>query len=148
MAQIKVEKQVRAPVQRVFAVATNLRDGARNIPSITALEVLTEGPVGLGTRFRETRKVFGREATEEMEITAFDPPRSMSLGAESHGCRYRNDFRFDPRDGGTRIEMTFNAEPVSFGAKVIGVLMRPMMKMLMAECGKDLDAIAATAERG
>lgn len=148
MAQITLEKQVRAPIQRVFAVATNLRDAPKNIPAITKMEVLTEGPVRLGTRFRETRKMFGREATEEMEITAFDPPRSMSVGCESHGCRYRSGFRFDQRDGGTHVEMTFAAEPLTFGAKVMSVLMRPMMKKLMAEVAKDLDAIAAAAERG
>jgi hypothetical protein len=148
MAQITLEKQVRASVQRVFAVATNLRDAPRNIPAIKSLEVLTDGPVRLGTRFRETRVMFGREATEEMEVTAFDPPRSVSIGCESHGCRYRTDFRFEPRDGGTHVEMTFAAEPLSVPAKVMSFLMRPMMKKIMAECGKDLDAVAAAAERG
>ena len=148
MAQITLEKQVRAPIQRVFAVATNLRDAPKTIPAITKLEVLTEGPVRLGTRFRETRKMFGREATEVMEVTAFDPPRAMSIGCENHGCRYRSDFRFEPRDGGTHVEMTFAAEPLSFMAKVMSVMMRPMMKKIMAECAKDLDGIAAAAERG
>ncbi len=147
MPRITLGKQVRAPIQRVFAVASNLRDAPKNIPAITKMEVLTEGPVRLGTRFRETRKMFGREATEEMEVTAFDPPRAISIGCENHGCRYRTDFLFEPRDGGTHVEMTFAAEPLSLPAKVMGFLMRPMMKKIMAECGKDLDAVAAAAER-
>ncbi len=146
MAEITVRKHVAAPVEKVFALATDFRNVPRFVKGITKLEVITDGPVGKGTRFRETRKVFNREATEEMEVTDFHPPRGYSVGCESHGCRFDTDFTFSPDGEGTALEMTFRAKPVTFGAKVMSVLMRPMMKSVMKECAKDLDDLKAAAE--
>ena len=107
MAQITLEKQVRAPIQRVFAVASNLRDAPKNIPAITKMDVLTEGPVRLGTRFRETRMMFGREATEEMEVTAFELNRTYTVTHRKAGTRIDATFTFEPLDGGTSVSIEF-----------------------------------------
>ena len=77
--------------------------------------------------------MFGREATEEMEITAFDPSRLIELLSQSCGAEYRFAFRFTPEDGGTRVEMEFRTRAVSLLAK----LMAPMywfMKGMMKKC--------------
>ena len=118
------------------------------MPAIERVEVLTPGPMGVGTRFRETRRMMGREATEEMTVTAFDPPRGYTLGAQSHGCRYRTELRFEPSGSGTRMVFDFQAEPLTFGAKAMMLLMKPMMKKAAQMCAKDLEAIAAHVERG
>jgi hypothetical protein len=141
-----ITHQSTAPIARVFATATDFRNAAGRIRAITRMEVLTTGPVGKGTRFRETRRMFGRDATEEMEVVEFDPPRSYTLGCENHGCRYRTELNFNEKDGGTEIEMRFQAEGLTFFAKLMGVLMKPMLKPMMKACAKDLDDIAAHAE--
>jgi len=145
---VTIERQVAAPPEAVFRAASDFPRAAGRIRAILKIEMLTEGPVGRGTRFRETRKMFGREASEVMEVIEFDPPRRYLLGAESHGCRYRTEFAFEPRDGGTGMRMTFGAEPLTFFAKVMSVLMRPMMKLMVRECGKDLDDLKASVESG
>lgn len=145
---ITVERQVDAPPEAVFRVASDFAKAPERIRGIVKVEMLTNGPVGKGTRFRETRKMFGREATETMEVTEFEPPRRYVLGAESHGCRYRAELAFEPQGGGTRMRMIFGAEPLTFFAKVMSVLMRPMMKKMVAECGRDLDDIKQSVESG
>jgi len=147
MASITTSRFVNAPPAAVFAAASDLRNAPARIPSILALDVLTEGPVRQGTRFRETRRMFGREATEEMEMLSFDPPRSYSVGCESCGCRYRSDFTFTPKHGGTELAMSFEATPLTLPAKIMGVLMKPMMKKMIAECAKDLDHLADSIEK-
>lgn len=146
MQKITVERTIAAPPARVFASATDIHRWAEIVPAIERVEVLTPGPMGVGTRFRETRKMMGREATEEMTVTGFDPPRSYVLGAESHGCRYRTELRFEPAGAGTRMVFDFGAEPLTFAAKVMMVLMKPMMKKAAQMCAKDLDAIKAHCE--
>jgi uncharacterized protein YndB with AHSA1/START domain len=148
MAHVVVERTIAAPPERVFAVASDIHRWAQIVPAIERVEVLTPGPMAAGTRFRETRRMMGREATEEMTVTAFDPPRGYVLGAESHGCRYRTELRFEPAGAGTRMVFDFGAEPLAFGARVMMFLMKPMMKKAAQMCAKDLDAIAAHAERG
>jgi carbon monoxide dehydrogenase subunit G len=143
---ISIERTIDAPPERVFEHATNVEKWAEIVPAIDRIEMLTPGPVQVGTRFRETRTLFGKEATEEMEFLVLDAPHRYLLGAESHGSRYRTEFRLDPVDGGTKLTMTFNGEPLTFFAKVMSVLMKPFIKKMIEMCGEDLDAIKAHVE--
>ncbi len=90
--------------------------------------------------------MFGREATEEMEITAFDPPRGYSVGCESCGCRYHSAFRFTPNGAGTDVEMVFDAQPLTLAAKIMSFLMKPMIKSVLKECARDLHDLKAAME--
>ncbi len=141
-----VSVQCDALPDRVFQVASDFHNAAERISAITKCEVLTEGPIGVGTRFRETRVMFKRECTEEMEITAYDPPHSYVLGAESCGCRYRTELRFTPKNGGTEVTFDFQAQPLTLFAKIMSILMRPMLKKALEQCHKDLLDLKATVE--
>lgn len=66
MADISASTHVSAPVERVFEVYTEIHKAAERLPDIIALEVLSEGPFGEGTRWRETRVIMKKKATEEM----------------------------------------------------------------------------------
>ena len=144
--ELSVREHIAAPLDRVFEVASNFADAARAIEGILRVEVLTPGPVGVGTRFRETRKMFGKEATEEMTVTEFEPPRRYLLLAESHGCRYRSELRFEPQGSGTDVVMTFRSEPLTLAARVMSVLMKPMLKSMSKLCSKDLADLKRTIE--
>jgi hypothetical protein len=122
MKPLVVEARFAAPKDRVFDVFSDLRNAADRIEAITQLEVLTDGPVGVGTVFRETRKMMGKEATEEMTITEFVPGASYTTTATSCGCLYTSTFTFDEDGDGTRVTMTFHSEPQSLGAKVMSCL--------------------------
>lgn len=147
MSAIRTRVHIDAPPERVFAVASDFAGAARIIEGIERVEMLTEGPVGVGTRFRETRVMFGREATEEMEVVAFDPPRGYVLGCENHGCRYRSEIRVEPSGDGTDVEMSFEAVPLTAVAKLMSVVMGPMMKKMEAICAKDLADLKRAVER-
>jgi hypothetical protein len=146
MLMLKCSRTIAAPPRRVFEVATDLRSAVGRVRAITKMEVLTEGPVRKGTRFRETRTMFGRPATEEMEITAFEPPRGFTMECANHGCRYEMEFRLEPKGTSTELEMMFRVQALTFVAKVMSTLMRPLGKRMVGECAKDLDDIARVAE--
>ena len=146
MTTLEMKRHIAATPEIVFALAADFAGAPERIRGIAKLEILTEGPIGLGTRFRETRIFFKKEAVEEMEITAFDPPNGYSLGAESHGSRYLTQFRFEANGDGTDVLFTFHATPLTAMAKVFSILMKPMAKMMIKECAKDLDDIVSAAE--
>lgn len=146
MLEVSCSRESSATPARVFAVATDLHNAVGRVKAITKLEVLTPGPIGTGTRFRETRMMFGHEATEEMEITAFDPPRSFTMECTNHGCHYTSHFRITEKGTGAVMEIRFQAQPLTFIAKSMGFLMRPFAKKLASSCSKDLDDIARVAE--
>jgi carbon monoxide dehydrogenase subunit G len=146
MACFTITRHIGAPRDKVFACLSDFRRAPERIKGIKKVEMLTDGPVGVGTRFRETRIVFKREASEVMEVTAFNPPIGYTLACNSCGCRYESEFRLTPRGAGTDVEMRFAVQPLTLFAKVMGSLMRPMFKMCLTEMGKDLDDLKASIE--
>ena len=110
-------------------------------------EFLTEQRSGVGTRFRETRIMMKREATETMEITAFQPPQGYTLEANSCGCHYTTTISLsEAGPGQTRITMNFSGVPKTFAAKLmipLGWLFRGTMKKYVL---KDLQDIKTYIE--
>ncbi|WP_168627213.1 SRPBCC family protein [Cryobacterium sp. BB307] len=108
---------------RVFGVFCDLENAAANIGAITKVEVLTgASQLNVGTKWRETRTMFGKEATEEMWVTAYEQDVSYVAEAESRGAHYRTEYRFTPEGSGTRVDMTFEGVPLTFGARLSGII--------------------------
>ncbi|WP_411720583.1 SRPBCC family protein [Mycetocola sp.] len=114
---------INADRKRVFEVFCDLDNAAANIGGITKVEVLA-GPsqLNVGTRWRETRTMFGKEATEEMWVTGYEQDVSYVAEADSRGAHYRSEYRFTPEGSGTRIDMRFVGTPNTLGARLAGVL--------------------------
>ena len=146
--KLQVTKQINASIERVYDVFTDLPSAAERVSGIEAVEVLTDQPFGVGTRWKETRIMMGKSATETMWITEVDPPNGYTAEAESCGTHYTSTFTFEPGDGGTLVTMTFEGRPVTLGAKVLsllGVLMKGTIRKMLA---KDLDDLAVVCEQG
>ncbi len=142
MAEITVSTHVAAELNQVFQAYTDLEKAVDRIPSIVSTELLTEGPFGNGTRWRETRMMFKKEATEEMWVTGFDPPKGYTVEAASHGMRYSTRFSFVPDDGGTTVTWAFTSTAQSFGAKVMAPVFNLLLGGTMKKCMlQDLEAI-------
>lgn len=146
MANVNFTKHIKANPDRTFEIFTDFESAERRIEGIKKLELLTDGPIGKGTRFRETRTMFGKETTEEMEITDFRPGRSYTVGGESCGSVWSSTFKFAPNDDGTEVSMEMSFRPVSMFAKV----MSPLSFLFIGTCKKmmekDLEDLRKAAE--
>jgi len=141
-----MSKQFISPPATVFAAVTDIPRTPERIPEIKKIEMLTEGPIGLDTKFQETRIMFGKEAVETFEIVEFIQDRLMTMVAVSCGAEYRVEHRFHADGAGTRMELELQIRARSFYAKLfrpLGWLMRGMMKKGIA---KDLDRLAAAVD--
>ena len=147
MAAVTVTQRIEAPVETVFRLATDVDHWAGRITGITKVERLTNGPVGVGTRFKETRMMFGKQATETMEFSAFEPNRRYQLTADSCGALYQTEFRFEPDGTGTRLSVDMRVTARSFFAKLMKPLAWLMCGMMKKCLMKDLDDLKAAAER-
>ncbi len=146
MSTLNLSTTVAAPLSQVFQAFADFEKADAIIDSIVRIEMLTDGPVGVGTRFSETRVMFGKEATEEMEVTAFAPDRLITVSADSCGSRFDSTFRFMPEGSGTRVDMEMVIRPVTLMAKLmwpIGWLMKGTMKKMMQS---DMDQVKAACE--
>lgn len=142
----EVTRQIAAPIESVFDVFTDLPRAADRISGIESVEMLTDGPFAVGTRWKETRKMMGKLATETMWITAVELNRSYTAEAESCGTHYTTMFTFEPADGGTRVTMSFAGQPMTLLAKLMSPLGRLMSGAIKKMLAKDLDDLAAACE--
>lgn len=71
MGQISMTKVINAPVDLVFETVADIRNFSKAVPDIVDVEFLSGQKSGVGTRFKETSEINGREASTELEITEY-----------------------------------------------------------------------------
>ncbi len=146
---LEVSQRIAAPAEQVWAVITDLANSPQVISGIDTVEILGGPPeFGVGTRWRETRTMLGKTATEEMEVSAVDPGRSYSAVAASHGARYDSTLTVEP-DGASAstLTMTFRGEPTSTGGRIMAATVgRLFLGASRKALAKDLSDIAAAVE--
>jgi carbon monoxide dehydrogenase subunit G len=147
MSKVVVSIEVNAPIENVFEVFTELDKAEERIPGITKLEMLSEGPVGEGTKWRETRIMMKKEAVETMWITGFSPPNQYTVEANSHDMLYQTLFEFKETGSNTHVTWSFVGTPQTFGTKIMdpifGFLFKGMAKKCLME---DLVALKGVCE--
>ena len=146
MSKLQLSHTVDAPIEKTFQLFSDFAN-AHRIDGIEKIEMLTDGPTGIGTRFKETRIMFGREATEEMEVTEFESNKLYTVAADSCGARFESTFRFHPVGKQTRVDMTMTSTPQSLFAKLfapLGYLMAGGVKKVIAS---DIEQLAKVCEK-
>ena len=145
--RIEVEEATTAAPEVAFATATDIARWPQFITGIDSVEILTTGPVAVGTRFRETRLMHGRTATEEMTVEELEAPRLFVLSALSHGTRFRVEHRFERDGGGTRMTVLFEGRPMTLLARLLTPLALLVIGSVRREIAADLAGLAREAER-
>ena len=139
MATFEIRDTIDAPTDKVFAIFADLPNAHHNIESILNIEFLSEQQTGPGTRWRETRKMFGREATEEMWISDWRPGRGYTVSCESCGCAYETDLSFTPSGGGTEVVIRMSITPRTFMARLMSPIGKLFVGMFRKCMMKDID---------
>jgi uncharacterized membrane protein len=147
MALIEVARTIDAPVQRVFHFFSDIPSAARNLSSITKIEMLSDGPIGVDTRWKETRILFGREVTEKMKITEFVENSHYTVEANSCGAHYRTEIRFRPVDRMTEVTMQLQIKPVSVAAKLMSPLTFLMRGTMVKFLDQDMEEMKQLCEQ-
>lgn len=149
MSQIEVTRTVAAPADRVWEIITDLDESTSVISAIEAYERLDEGSAfGVGTRWRETRTMFGRQASEELEVTAVEPGRSYTVEGDSRGAHYTSQMIVTPMGAdSSQLTMTFGGEASGAMAKILATTVGKLFEGATKKAlQKDLEEIAAAAE--
>jgi uncharacterized membrane protein len=147
MPSAVVSRTVNAPAGAIWDVVTNLANSPAVLTQVASVEVLSQGDFGVGTRWRETRTMFGNEAAVEMEVAAVDPGRWYDVVAEDRSATYRSRIELSERDSATVVTMTFSAEGRGKAGRLLGALTGPLTRGATEKLlSQDLADIAAAAE--
>ena len=98
--------QVNCPVERVFSFIVDDKNLRSWQTGLVENELLTEGPLQAGTRFREVRLMGPRKAEIQGEITDFVPNQLFATRTltEPH---VMVSYTLEPANGGTRVTYKF-----------------------------------------
>lgn len=146
---VRVQRDIVAEPAEVWAVLTDLERFSKVLTSVDLVERLSGPGFGVGTRWRETRRMFGKVATEEMWVSELEPPARMVVQAQSKGTVYVTVFDLAPSSLGTRLAVSFGAETTeaSAGQKISWALMGPLgAKATKSALEQDLADIARAVE--
>lgn len=148
MAKVSFSQRIECPRKDVFRLFADLEQLPNRVSGIKGIEKLTIGPVGVGTRFRETREMFGKSATEEMEFTDFQTDESYTVECESHGAHYRSVYQFEPIGDKTEVNVRFEVKPMTLKARLLFPLGWLMLGTTKKFLQNDVDALKKVAESG
>ncbi|MCP9621340.1 SRPBCC family protein [Nocardia otitidiscaviarum] len=147
MPTISVTREIAAPPERVWAVVTDIDRAAEVMKGIDTVERVGGGTgFEVGTTWRETRTMLGRQSTETMTVTAIEPGRSYTVEADSHGTHFTSVITVTAQGDGTLLAMTFGGEAQGLAAKLAGALGKLFEGATRKLVRRDLDDIAAAAE--
>ena len=138
MIQHEVTIHLNKPVEQVFAFLMDTRKLATWQSNLIKSEPLTEGPLRAGSRFREVRRIQGKEEEIEGEITALEPNRRLETKTVTKPKAVVS-YSLDPEHGGTRLRYKF--------VLITSGVMRLLEPMIASSIKKDSQADFETLKR-
>ncbi|WP_084076951.1 SRPBCC family protein [Demequina sp. NBRC 110057] len=147
--KIEVSKEILAAPEAVWRVITDLDAAAKVMRKIVSVERVEGEGYAEGVRWRETRRMFGKDETEEMWVAAVDEPRSTTVRSRAGGALYTTVFTLEPSDLGVTLDVSFSAatEDPGLGQRLmLAVFGKTAMKATKKALAEDLDDIAKVAE--
>lgn len=138
--KVSTSIEISKPKEDVWKVIADIENAQGRISSILSIEVLEKPEAGfVGFKWKETRKMFGKEATEIMWVTDSVENEYYSTRAESHGSIYVSRLSLAESAGITTLTMSFSGEAQTWVAKILSALMGVLIKSSMEkELQKDL----------
>lgn len=142
MAGFEMQAWIDRSPQEVFDFITDPTNAPRVVSSVTRMEQITPGPIGVGTRYHETRLMNGKEAQAELEIARFEPPSDYAMRNETNGIETIYHYTFTPDQSGTRVDLVCQVN-----AGGLKKAMLPMVvSILKKEDGDHLERLKASIE--
>jgi len=142
MAGFEMSERISRPPKEVFDFITLSDNAPKVVPSVKSMVKLTDGPVRIGTRYRETRLMNGKEQSAELEVVAYEPNQKYAMKNVTEGIEIVYRYTFHPEAGGTRVDLVCEVK-----ASGLKKLVLPMVaSILKKEDGDHLQRLKRVLE--
>ncbi len=111
MVRIEGEIVINRPVEEVFDFVADERNEPRYNPHMTRAEQTSDGPIGVGTRFRAEITSMGRSFEMLIEFIGYERPRRLASSTHLSFMDTQGALTFDPVPEGTRMRWSWEVEP-------------------------------------
>jgi uncharacterized protein YndB with AHSA1/START domain len=109
--RIKGDIVIGRPVEEVFDFVADERNEPRYNPQMRLAEKISDGPIGLGTRYRAEVVSGGKPVSMVIECTAFERPRRLASKTTMSAMDVAYTLTFEPVPEGTRMGWSGEVEP-------------------------------------
>jgi hypothetical protein len=114
-------------IDEVFDFVADERNEPKYNPQMSLAEMVTEGPIGVGTKFHSLMTGVGRAADMTIEFTEFDRPRRLgsTTRMSNSSMDINGSLLFEPQGQSTKMSWLWNIEPRGF-YRLLGPIVRRM----------------------
>lgn len=147
--RFEVKKSIQVSQEKTYTGLLDL-DAAREwMQGFVGIERLDDGPIQVGSQWLETRKMFGKEATEHFEVIELQEPDKIVLRCDgTKGTTGKGEFVFTyllvSADDQTEITLNGEINGLTGLTKIFGKMMAGTFKKA---CEKDLNALKSYLEK-
>jgi uncharacterized membrane protein len=106
MTKIERSIVIDRPIDEVFEFTHDLAKSPLWQSTLVELEVLTEGPMRVGTRWREVRRFLGKRIETVIELTEYEPNTHSAIRMVSGPIPLSGTFALEPAGDATRFTVT------------------------------------------
>ncbi|MGH2969329.1 MAG: SRPBCC family protein [Solirubrobacteraceae bacterium] len=92
-----------------------------------------DGPIGRGSRIRQVLTVKGQRLDVELEVTAYDPPRSAESRFSLQGVDVVTSYTLAVAGSGTELTQTLGGRATSFTARMLLPVVQPHLERKLIE---------------
>lgn len=145
----EVKRTIHVSTDQAYAGITDLDSAKQWMQGFIRIERLDDGPLQVGSEWKETRKMFGMEATEHFEVVELEEPNRVVYrcdGAKGTSGKGEYVFTYTIAPVGEYSEITLHGEinKLTGFAKLFGKIIAGTFKKA---CIKDLDALKNYLEK-
>jgi len=108
MSKGRIVFRVAQPPDIVFPYLSDLENAPEWVPDLVSVQKVTEGPIGVGTRYAEVVRMGSRMEKADLEVTEYAPDRVFAHSGRGGPSTFSARFELEPDDGGTRITHSYS----------------------------------------
>ena len=144
MITITVTTIINASDRKVFKSVADIENLPNTNPDIVKIEFLSKVKSGIGTKFRETRTMNGKDSVTELEVIEYEDNSYIRMVSDSHGTIWDSIFTVKSVGEQTELKLTMDAK----ANKLLPKLMNPLLKGVYKKgLEKHIDALKSFCEK-
>ena len=122
MKRLETTRTIRAPLDLVFQTISDVRNFSKAVPHIVRIEFLSDQKAGVGTRFRETRLMNGKEQAVELEVAEFVENSRVRMLSDAGGTLWDSVFTVEQHGEDVLMRLVMTAKPHHLPARMMNWL--------------------------
>ena len=145
MIKIDFSVVVNRPPAAVFEYLTDPANLPQWQSGVTEARLVSDGPMGVGSRMTDVRSMLGRKMESTVEVTEYEPPKLFSLKSITGPVQFQVRHTLEPSDGGTKLTFAGQGEPGGFFKLAEPVVARTVERRFKADLETLKDMLESSA---